>query len=75
MDINFILETYIKTLIPTFGVFTNGYYDVKGALWLNRIIGECKYSKWRYIMKVGDMINIPQCYSSITKKPNWKKVW
>ena len=75
MEINFLIQTYLKTLIPIFGKFTNGYYDVNGVLWLNRIIGICEHSRWQNIVKEGSWVNFPQQYSVITKLPHWNKIW
>jgi hypothetical protein len=51
---------YVKMVIPKIGTFTNGNYDIKGVMLLGRLIGYCTYSRYDYVMCVGEYKNLPK---------------
>ena len=51
---------YSKMIIPQFGKFSNGAYDIVGVLWFGRLVGKCTASRWNSVMNVGDWKDLPQ---------------
>ena len=65
---------YLKMIIPKFGKFSNGYYDIVGIMWLGRLIGKCTYSAYKYVMEVGDWKDLPQYHLKKDRIPQFYRV-
>jgi hypothetical protein len=51
---------YIKMVIPKFGKFTNGKYDIVGVIWLGSVVGKCTYSYYEHLIHVGKWVELPE---------------
>jgi hypothetical protein len=60
LNIYLVIRRYLKMVLPSFGKFTNGMYDIVGVMWLGRLYGRCTKSRWNSVMNVGDWKNLPQ---------------
>ena len=65
---------YFQMLIPQFGKFSNGDYDIVGVLWFGRLIGKCSESRWNSIMNVGDWKDLPQYHLRTDMIPQFFKI-
>jgi hypothetical protein len=73
LNIYLVISRYLKMVIPSFGKFTNGMYDIVGVMWFGRLYGRCTKSRWNSVMNVGDWKNIPQYHLRSDTKPQFFK--
>jgi hypothetical protein len=66
-------EKLISFLIPRFGVFTNGLYDIKGCIWFGRCFGFISGSRYNSVANVGDWKNWRQYNSKTDLTPQFKR--
>ena len=69
-----IMNCYISMIMPKFGKFSNGYYDIVGIIWFGRLIGKCVESRWNSVMNVGDWKNLPQYHLKSDIIPQFLKL-
>jgi len=62
----------MKKIIPKFGKFTNGYYDIIGIIWFGRLIGKCIRSEFEYVIKTGSIVSLPEYHLPNDTKPQFK---
>ena len=61
-------------IIPRFGNFTNGYYDIRGIMWLGRLNGICTRSDYNNIIEVGKWVCLPEYHLKKDKQPQFYKL-
>ena len=64
----------IKMIIPRFSNFTNGYYDIRGIMWLGRLNGICTRSDYNNIIEVGKWVCLPEYHLKKDKQPQFYKL-
>jgi hypothetical protein len=63
----------MKKIIPKFGKFTNGYYDIVGIIWFGRLIGKCVRSEFECVIKVNEIVDLPEYHLPNDIKPQFRK--
>ena len=69
-----VMCRYFKMVIPKFGTFSNGDYDIVGVMWFGRLIGKCTKSRWNSVMNVGDWKDLPQYHLRTDMIPQFLKL-
>ena len=59
------------SLIPKFGTFTNGVYDIKGVVIFKRVIGKVVRTDYPYIHGMGKWVYLSEYHLKGDTKPQF----
>ena len=65
------LWKYIKMVIPRFGTFTNGPYEIRGIMFLGQLNGKVVKSHYPMVYDVGEFVSVPEYHLPNDDEPQF----